>query len=205
MILDHIDNLRLTEENREKYYNALQVHHRLDRGLEYLNGQVLRIETDLRIRMHLDGQENAMFAGNHPYARDVPFDLVSCCFDWYAVSVCNYVRIVGWLVSGGDPNRADEYLNRVVPAEVITYRNKVGAHVSFSTKNRKNRDTPADHFLSSLSAKWDITFQGDALYAGALTVSLGSGEGGSTSAPMEWSLTKIHKELAKRYWPSGTP
>ena len=171
MIVDYIDNLRLTDENKENFKDELQVHRRLARGLEYLYEQVLRIETDVRMRIHLDGRKHISFAGNDHYGREVPFDLISCFFDWYAVSVCNYVRVVGWLTFGGDPNRADEYLNRIVPDEVITYRNKVGAHVDFAMSDR--RDTQADRMVSAFPPKWDVIFRDDAFYAADFRVTLG--------------------------------
>lgn len=234
MIVDYIDNLRVTDENKERLNNELQVHRRLARGLEYLYEQVLRIETDVRMRIHLDGRKHISFAGNNYYGRDVPFDLISCSFDWYAVSVCNYVRVVGLLAYGGDQAGGKQYYYRILPSEVITYRNKVAAHVAFAMSDC--RDTQADRMVSGFPPKWDVIFRDDAFYAADFRVTLGkdmlnkgtftpigpsvslgkakvtpvkgslyTGEVTSVNEDMNWSLTKLHKQLVERYWPSGRP
>ena len=53
--------------------------------------------------------------------------------------------MVGWLATGGDSTKADDYVKRVLPA-VHIWRNKVGAH--FAKVKPKKEDTPADLALS---------------------------------------------------------
>ncbi len=59
--------------------------------------------------------------------KGIPQDLVACYFHWYAVTVCNYAKLVGWLANDGDSIKAREYMERVLP-QVYLWRHKVAAH-----------------------------------------------------------------------------
>ena len=198
MIIDHTDKLELSDEAVERFYHERNLLKTLAAGLDFLNYQVVKIEEEVRSRLNAKDNVVGSF-GNDPRLKDIPRRLISCAFRWYSVTVCDYVRIVGWLANGGDTKKASEYLDSVIP-EVRKWRNKMGAHSAFT--DPKGDDSPANLFVSSIP--WDIGFVDDAFVAGSITVSLGSEDGGSTSRQdMEWSLTCTHRKLACRYgWPS---
>ena len=198
MIIDHTDKLELSEEETERYYHESNLLNTLATGLDFLNRQVANLEGEARDRLNANDDLVVSF-GNDPRLKGIPRRLISCTFRWYSVTACDYVRIIGWLVNGGNTKKASDYLDSVIP-QVRIWRNKVGAHSAFT--DPKGDDTPANLFVSSIP--WDIGFVDDAFVAGSITVSLGSDDGGSTSRQdMEWSLTRIHRQLACRYaWPS---
>jgi len=195
MILDYIDNIQLSDDRVKAYYNELHSLGYLAQGLSFLYEQVQRLEA--KVIEQIPSNQKVFLFGNAPALSSVPRSLVACAFHWYTVTVCNYVRMIGWLAAGGDSTKADDYVRRVLPA-VHIWRNKVGAH--FAKVKPKKEDTPADLALSVL---FPISFGGDAFYAGSLILSLGKGGKSSTSRrDMRWSLTHAHRELIGRYWPS---
>jgi hypothetical protein len=136
--------------------------------------------------------------GNAPQLQGIPQDLVACAFHWYSVTACNYARLVGWLVNGGDIAKATEYLKHVIPG-VYVWRNKVGAH--FARTSPRKEDTPADLAKSVI---FPISFDDDAFYASSLVRGMSSrGQKSSSRKDMRWSLTHTHQELARRYWPNS--
>jgi len=136
--------------------------------------------------------------GNAPQLHGIPQHLVACAFHWYSVTACNYVRLVGWLVNGGDTAKATEYLKHVLP-EVYVWRNKVGAH--FARTFPRGKDTPAD---LAKSVMFPISFDDDAFYAGSLVLVMTSkGQRSSSRKDMRWSLTHTHQQLSTRYWPNS--
>ena len=182
--------------------NQFGVLRTLETGLDYLNLQVSKIEDEARRR--LDAENKVVFSlGNDPRLKDLPLSLIGCCFRWYSVTVCDYVRLIGWLACGEDAKRARRYQYEVIP-EVSRWRNKVGAHTAITAP--RSDDTPADLFVTSIP--WDVAFVDDSFVttAGHVRVSLGSEEGGSTSREdMAWRLTTTHRRLAERYGWCPTP
>ena len=202
MIIDYIDNLTISEEKMSFYANQFGVLHTLKTGLDYLNLQVSKIEDEARRR--LDAENKVVFSfGNDPRLEELPLKLIGCCFRWYSVTVCDYVRLIGWVAFGGDVERARRYQHEVVP-EISRWRNKVGAHAAITDPRRD--DTPADLLASSIP--YDVTFYDHsfATTAGHLIASPGSEEGGSSSRQdMAWCLTATHRQLAERYGWATTP
>ncbi len=198
MIIDYVDNLELRDEDAKQYFNELRSLEYLAKGLSFLNAQVRKIESEVGDRLNKD-QQVFMF-GNAPALKGIPQDLVACAFHWYSVTACNYVRLVGWLVNGGDTAKANQYLQCVLP-EVYVWRNKVGAHFARTSPSKK--DTPAD---LTKSVMFPISFDDDAFYASSLVLGMTSrGKGSSSRKDMRWSLAHTHQKLASRYWPdSGT-
>ena len=188
--MDHVENLELLDEDAEQHFNELRSLHRLRIGLSYLDYQVQKIEAEARER--LNAKDNVVHSfGNDPRLEGIPQDLVACAFDWYSVTACTFVRLVGWLVNGGNTVRADEYLRRVLP-EVSVWRNKVGAHLALTDPRKE--DTPLD---LARSVMFPLSFFEDAFYADALLVF-----GSPTRPHRKWSLTHTHRQLSSRYWPS---
>jgi hypothetical protein len=197
MIIDYIDNLELTDDQAKKYASELRSLNYLARGLEFLYIQVQRLEA--KIVEAVGNDKRVLLFGSVPGFEWVPLDLVASAFHWYAVSVCNYVKMVGWLANGGSSPRARDYLKCVLP-EVYVWRNKVGAH--FARIDPRPEDTPAD---LAMSVMFPISFDDDAFYAHSLKLTLSTGGKSSTSRrDMRWSLTHTHRNLIPRYWPVNT-
>ena len=111
MIIDYVDNLELSDEAAEQYFNELRSLDYLSTGLNFLNAQVQRIESEFRGSLDSDGMVR-MF-GNAPQLEGMSQNLVACAFHWYSVTACNYVKLVGWLANEGDATKAAEYLKHV--------------------------------------------------------------------------------------------
>ncbi|HZT09041.1 MAG TPA: hypothetical protein VFC51_18625 [Chloroflexota bacterium] len=141
----------------------------------------------------LDSTKQFFFFGNAPGMAWVPTGLIVSACHWYAVSACNYVRLVGWLGTTENPKLAGEYVKRVMP-EVHLWRNKVAAH--FARTSPRKEDTVAD-LISSVMLP--ISFDDDRYFVGSLTFAT---QGSSAHQGMRWSLTETHEALRERYWPN---
>jgi hypothetical protein len=195
LVIDHIDNLKLSKNEANKYFNELKSLSYLACGLWFLYDQVLKIET--QIVMRSPKNRHVFQYGNSPYLEGIPQDIVACAFHWYAVTVCNYVKMVGWLVSGNNSIYATDYLKRVIPP-VKVWRDKVGAH--FARHSPKKDDNAADLVRSVM---FPPSFDDDAFYVGSLSLAISSGGQKNISRKdMRWSLTHTHRDLIPRYWPS---
>ena len=216
MILDHVDGLEINSDDLDRNSNELGSLNYLSAGLHYLNAQVQNIETEVLARLP-ENQVTYVY-GNDPTLEGIPQGLVACAFHWYSVTACNYVKLVGWLGSGGDTGEARAYLQRVAP-EVMLWRNKVGAH--FARTSPRPDDTPAD---LAMSVMFPVSFYDDAFYAGSVVLTLESsiprgderteiadwrrrllsgprGQRTRSRTDMMWSLSRTHRQLASRYWP----
>ena len=194
MFLDYVDNLQLKDDDAEKRGNELNSLRYLARGLWFLNEQVSKIETQVAAKM--PNGKRVFHFGNSPDLEGIPQDLVACAFHWYAVTACNYVKMVGWLANNGDSKNAKEYIDRVLPA-VHLWRHKVAAH--FAIIDPRKDDNAADLAMSVI---FPVSYDNDAFYTGSFILTKSAGGKQSTSRQdMRWSLTQTHKELIPRYWP----
>ncbi len=194
MIIDHIDKIELPDDMARLHYNELRSLDYLATGLNFLYKQVQGLE--VRITEGVEKDKQVFFFGNSPQLKGIPQDLVACAFHWYAVTVCNYVKMVGWLANGGDSTKAVDYLKQVIPP-IKLWRDKVGAH--FARTSPRKDDTPAD---LAKSVMFPISFDDDAFYAGSLTIGMTiSGKKSTSRRDMRWSLTHTHRCLIPRYWP----
>lgn len=195
MIIDHIDKLEVRDDRLAAYGNELRSLKYLEQGLRFLYEQVK--STEDQIMEVLGRDKRVIIYGNAPALKSAPQGLIACAFHWYAVSACNYVRMVGWLVNGGDSQKAGQYVQRVLPG-VKLWRDKVGAH--FARVDPRPQDTPAD---LAMSVMFPVAFDDDAFYTGTFTLAMRQGTKTSASrTDMRWSLTHTHRELVARYWPS---
>ncbi|MDP2661851.1 MAG: hypothetical protein Q8R28_14085 [Dehalococcoidia bacterium] len=196
MIIDHVDRLDLPDEVHRSHANELRSLSYLAQGLRFLYQQVDGIED--KVKEQLPKDQVLSIYGNAPQLKWAPQGLVACAFHWYAVSASNYVRLVGWLANGQDPQKAKEYVERVIP-EVTRWRNKIGGH--FARSDPRKEDTPADLAMSVI---FPVSFDDDAFYAGS--VKLLMSQGGKSSASrtdLRWSVTHTHRYLCQRYWPDA--
>jgi hypothetical protein len=198
MIIDHVDQIELAEEVVQAHKNELNSLRYLAQGLHLLYAQVKRIED--KVLERLDPDLEVFMYGNAPELKQVPLGIVACSFHWYAVSACNYARMVGWIANAGDTKKAGQYVQQVL-LPVYIWRNKIAAH--FAKVDPRPEDTPAD---LAASVMFPISFHNDAFYAGQMRLSMTQhGQGSSSRTDMQWSLTHTHFELAKRYWPEQVP
>jgi hypothetical protein len=193
-VLDHIGELELSDEQCGLHFNELRTLGYLSDGLHWLALNVAEIEQ--KHLEQIDPNIETFSFGNVPGMEWIPLGMLACSFHWYAVSACNYTRLVGWLVNSGNTAKAAEYVRTVIP-EVYVWRNKVAAH--FAITDPRSEDSPADLAASVL---FPIAFQDDSFVASPFTLGKGGPTGSSTSrSDMTWSLSHTHLDLCKRFWP----
>jgi hypothetical protein len=168
---------------------------RLGEGLAWL----YRTVQDLERKAQIDAQpEDVKLAIAGGILDQQPLGFLSCAFQWYAVSACNYAQLAGWLALK-DSVAAKAYVRRVMP-RVVQDRNKVAAHLAITDPRRDNE---ADLAASAMT---QVVYAQGRLCAAALTPVLRNGEQEiGVTRDMGWSLTLAHERLVPRYWPSGPP
>ncbi|MDD5700482.1 MAG: hypothetical protein PHU23_00405 [Dehalococcoidales bacterium] len=146
----------------------------------------------------IDPGKKHFFMGNVPGVKGIPYPMLTCAFQWYAISACQYVKTIGTIGYRQDNTRpkSDVYLNSII-GEVKNYRDKVAAHFAWLTKNEHDND--AERLASIIP---QVSFWGNSFHVGAIIVSLGrKGKMSSSKDIKPWSIVNIHKILQKRYWP----
>ena len=192
--IDRIVNILLDEPAIRKYQNELQVLNGWLDGLQFLHTQVRLMEKHAvgRFASELGSSEGA----SEPPPATPVFRNLGCSFQWYAVTLCNFVELIGaigWeLDSSRKPPR--QYIKEVIPA-VLDYRNKVGAHVG---RARRNAANPAEQLLSLIPKSGLMNGR---YMAGAWVTHIRRSGTSSVGRQEQWSLTMTHEELGERYWP----
>jgi hypothetical protein len=190
--LDRVVNVLLDERAINRYHNELQVLGGWLDGLQFLYSQIRLSEKYACTRFLSEESDNAVTTP----PSGLVFGNLSCSFQWYAVTLCNFVELtgaIGWeLDSSRKPPR--EYVKEVIPA-VLDYRNKVGAHVG---RARRNATNPAEQLLSLLPPS---ALMNGRYTAGSLATHIRRSGTSSAGRLEQWSLTTMHEELAERYWP----
>ncbi len=195
MILDFIDKLELPDTEVENHYDARMALARLGEGLFWIHQEVTKIEIELRKEAAKDNTQVAIAGG---MLENQPFGLLSCAFQWYAVSACNYAQLIGWLATR-DTNSAKKYVKKVMP-RLLNYRNKVAAHFAITDPLRDNE---ADLAASVMT---HIIYVRGRLCAAAITPVLkNNGQEITVSKDFSWSLSLAHERLVPRYWANGKP
>ena len=118
----------------------------------------------------LDANKVHLIYGNHPSLKGIPHELIACSFHWYAVSICNYALLVGWLHHETNPNSktAMEYRDSVLEgSRVIDWRDKVAGH--FARADDYKRDSPAERMASTL---FPFGFCNNAFYASPMKLTV---------------------------------
>ncbi len=197
-VIDYIANLRLSDKQEKGHFNELRSLSYLATGLRFLCEQVQSVEAEVTKRLPKDKQVSIF--GDAPEMQGINQDLVACAFHWYAVTACNYVKMVGWLANNGESSKAREYMQSV-PPQVYLWRHKVAAH--FAIIDPRGDDNAADLATNVI---FPISFVNDAFYTGSFTLTITKGGKQNTSRQdMRWSLTHTHCDLIPRYWPGNTP
>lgn len=115
-VIDYIANLKLSDEQEKWHFNELRSLAYLATGLRFLYEQVQRVEAEVIKRLPKDKQ--VIIFGNAPEMQGINQDLVAWAFHWYAVTACNYVKMIGWLANNSDSSKARKYMQRVYPKSI---------------------------------------------------------------------------------------
>jgi hypothetical protein len=210
-ILDHIDGIEVPglvfKEPANEYWQLSRLWH----GMAFLYEQVARLDAVILERVNEETRKRfgkgrschkiALF-GNHSALADLPIALIECSFDWYAITACQFVRLIGEIGHRQNPTqhaRGKEYAQKVIPA-VCAYRDKVAAHFAWVTQN--DRDNAAERLVSVIP---QLSFVDDTLMVSVLTMYRRSGAKTSDSENIKpWSLRKTHEALIQRYLPQAS-
>ena len=94
MIIDYIDKLELPDNKAVTQFNEFRSLDYLATGLRFLYERVHRLEAEAN--KIIPKNKTVFVYGNVPQMQGINQDLVACAFHWYAVTACNYVKMVGW-------------------------------------------------------------------------------------------------------------
>jgi len=195
LILDYIDNLELFDDEVDQHFESCMALARLGEGLFWIYREIVKIELGLRKESEKDDIELAIVGG---ILESKPFGLLSCAFQWYAVSACNYAQLVGWLATR-DIDSAKKYVKKVMP-RLLRYRNKVAAHYAITNPYHDNE---ADLIASVMTHI--IYVRGRLCAAALMPVVRSNGQEIKVSNDNSWSLTLAHECLVQRFWADGEP
>lgn len=209
VIIDHTEDIVL---DTEVFGNEFATLNTLRHGLFFLAARVHDAEKQFE-----DKTSSAMHFiafGARTEAELQTQQLVTCLFHWFAVTVCNYARLIGFIraiTTGGFTRRDLHETNRKklvsaavrayvdnVPelVQVIKWRNKIAGHFAitdpFPDDNIATLDMSVIHPLSVV----------DGLYrVGEFTLFKKNSDGEHTSQLPAWSLSEAFDDLIPRYWP----
>ncbi|MBF8267822.1 MAG: hypothetical protein HW388_1330 [Dehalococcoidia bacterium] len=195
MILDHIEGLELIDNKADEHFDSCMALARLGEGLWWIYREVAQLEVQAQIEATRDNVGVALVGG---VLANKPMGMLSCAFQWYAVSACNYAQLVGWLANR-NTNSAKEYVQKVMP-RLLNYRNKVAAHFAITDPRRDNEADLAASVMTHV-----VYIQGRLCAAALTPVVKNNGSEITVSRDFSWSLTLAHERLTPRYWPGGPP
>jgi len=197
LVLDHLEPFALPAARSTEFANHLRYLGDCRLGLGLLAGNMARLESVVASRLPPADKVRTCGFGNLDFLQGIPMPLVNGMFDWFAVSACNFVRVVGSIREAVTAESATSYLERVLPVEK-TFRDKVGAHPVGASQNKKDNAADRQHSFFP-QASWDS----GRFWGGALKLTMGIGGSNVQSAAVPWSVTDSFERLARRYWPSA--
>ena len=199
IVLDHQEGIALDPQNPP--FGNYQAFKSSYEGLKTLAGTVRELE-----RRYIASDPHAEHVVLHISSK-VP-DLVPCAFNWFSVTLVNYLRLVALaqLMSArnwkspdlaSSANRVDirthctSYVRGAIP-EVYLWRNKVAAHFAATDPFHDDNLGTLEQSIMSM-----VEFQYPYYH-----VALGKWSSqGETSELPTWALTKVYEDLRARYWP----
>lgn len=215
VIIDHALGTSIDESSCENELSTLGT---LREGL-------CQIAQDVKYREHAihskqrESRKSSSFWGFPPDQDERELQWVTCLFHWYGVSVCNFARLVGLLknlsentitrktleirekkVCNGVKDSCDQYTKNIPElAEVLKWRHKVFAHFAITAPHKDDNIATLD-----VSVMSPVGFDGGRFaIGGPLSLKKINAKGERTTSNLPpWSLTQVHENLAKRYWPS---
>lgn len=210
VVLDRISGERV---DRELAFNELSTLECLSVGLQTLAIQVKAREEQRLKDQRERGIRLGMSFGNVPGTDRQEVALMPCFFHWFGTSMCNYARLVGFVIrlSSGDISRSDlrdpkrmqvvkdvcrDYMQGIEDlAPVVMWRNKVAAHFAITDPRRGDAEA-----LLDLSVMYPVTFSSDRYRVGELELYRDSSGECSKGALSAWSLTEVYESLYERFW-----
>jgi hypothetical protein len=197
--LDHIDGI--TIDPADAPFGNYQAVRSSYEGLKTLALTVRELE-----RQYIASDPHAEQVAFHTFM-PVP-DIVPCAFNWFAVTLVSYMRLValvqlmqtkGWksedLAVAAHRAEIKDHCSAYAEkhaCEVYKWRNKVAAHFAAT-------DPRWDDNLSTLeqSVMSRVEFQYPYYWVGLCKW---SASGGESSSLHGWALTKVYEDLGPRFW-----
>ena len=198
VILDHLDSIVVS---RDVHHNSLNVLRSLDIGMFHL-ATFTRQREVAALEIHGAGKVVHLFQITDETL------LLGCVFDWFSISLVNYLRLVklmhvmernDWGIGKLQDKQVQKELKgacltyvRDVAPEVYQWRNKIAAH--------RAAVDPQDDNLTTLtfSTMPAVAYQSPFYGVGYLKLFMGGGGELDIDA---WALTEKYESLAPRYWP----
>lgn len=203
IVLDHVLSIRFDRTAAAKHQNELRLLDSCAHGLHFLYQQVRAME--LQEPFNTAEQFGIQFGADWRSMLPCAFPNLGCCFQWYSVTLQNYVELVGCIGKeiGGKPPEIRTYAKDVL-GSVAAYRDNVGGHFGRAQTGTK-RPNYATRFASLMPPSGFVSGRGiDGRYFTHMyrVVTRTSGMTSDSNALQPWSLTMKHEELASRYWPA---
>jgi hypothetical protein len=214
MIIDFKDKIELPDKMKSKFFNELQALANLWQGMYFIYKFAGEIEqkanekiSDGTVLQNMPPEARKSFegkdirytsGGNAPTLNWLDKGLHYSLFQWYAVSACNYVLLVGHIAKQVNPEsqKPIKYVEKVIP-DVQWFRDKIAAHPAKACDDK--RDNDADRIASVL---YQVVFDNRRFYAPAWRVTVGKkGQQITSTNTGTWSITETHERLVQRYSP----
>jgi hypothetical protein len=206
-----IDKSLNIEIPMDKYPNELNALIQLKNGLISLYHTVRPVEVN--IFNETKGQL-LQLSGQHPLVPDNINNLLPCYFHWFGTSLCNYMRLTGFIVAREqglitdadlqlEPEKSkiklacDNYIKSIAEIqEILKWRNKVAAHFALT-------DPRKDDNIATLEASiiHPVAYDLDRFRTGTMIYTKGDDTGSHTSDIPYWSLTELFENLSYRFYP----
>lgn len=206
-----IDYRSMIEVEESSAFNELTTLRTLAMGLNQLYIQVAEIELPIRKYEEEHRKRVFSFGLEHFGFPQESERLVSCYFHWFGVSICNYIRLVGF-VDGvarglidrtqiGDSSQkkfvrahCDTYVKSIAAIQpVLHWRNKAYAH--FALTAPYNEDSPALLDVSTMSI---VSYSRGRIRSGNGII---FSQNDDEVAMPDWSLTEVYEDLSQQFWP----
>jgi hypothetical protein len=213
MMIGIIDKIELPDEIKSRSFNELQTLDNLWKGMCFIYKLVRELErkTNEKIcdgtvlqnippeaRKGLEGKDiKYVSCGNDPFLSWIDKGLLYSLFQWYAISACNYVRLLGYLIKLAKPENQtpNKYVEKVIP-EVKWFRDKIAAHHSRASDDK--RDNEADRIAS---VYYQVGFNGERFHAPSWWITTSyKGEKITSTNKSSWSITETHEKIASVAW-----
>ena len=210
--LDTIIGLDVSEDD---YFNEIRTIQSLQLGLAELALRIRHEEEPIRREEMNEGVQLSFF-GNRPGMNRHIIMLMPCFFHWFGVSLCNYVRLIGFINGlqsgrikremledknhfGVIKNECSSYAKSVGEIQdILIWRNKVGAH--FAITDPRKEDNPATLDMSVIHP---VSYGNGRFRVHALALGRTDKDGNTYSSNIpQWSITEVWEHLSNRYWPS---
>jgi hypothetical protein len=212
MIIDLEESIEFPEVMKNKHLNELQTLSNIWRGMCFINKLMEKIELNANekisdgtmlqnmppeIRKSFEEKEIRYSSyGNEPIFDWLDKGFLYSLFQWYAVSACNYVLLVGYLAQQVNPKnpKPRNYMYSVIP-NASSFRDKIAAHPVRACEDK--RDNEADRIASVF---YQVGFDKGRFYAPIWQITIGQKKQQIIGEKMgPWSITETHAILLNRY------